>query len=466
MKGRQNMKGKRVLLVNPWVYDFAAYDLWAKPLGLLSLGALLRINGCEVSFVDCLKTPHEQMNGKPPKVHPGGHGKFYRQIVESPAPLKGFPRRYSRYGISRDAFRHDLEQAGRPDAILVTSRMTYWYPGVHEAIMCVREAFPGIPVLLGGIYATLCSGHAREHAGADHVLCGEGELEVLRVLGSVWGESPEYYPDMDDLDSLPYPLFDLVEPLRYVCIQTSRGCPYRCTYCASHLLAPGLRMRDPLKVADEVAHWQRRHGVDDFALYDDAFLFRSRKLALPLMREIVRRRLNVRFHCPNALHARYLSQEVASAMKESGFATIRLGLETSDPALQDKTGGKVSNDEFLRALENLSRAGFDPLDIGVYILCGLPGQHGREVLDAVEFVRSAGARPVITEYSPLPGTGTWEESLRSSRYPLDEDPLFHNNTLLPCAWEGLDLSMYREIRLAAGRGAPSAQEAGEGTGVE
>ncbi|MDX9760590.1 MAG: B12-binding domain-containing radical SAM protein [Desulfomonilia bacterium] len=460
------MKGKRVLLVNPWIYDFAAYDLWAKPLGLLFLGALLRLNGCEVSFVDCLKAPHEQMGGKPPKVHPGGHGKFYRQIVDSPALLKGFPRRYGRYGISREAFYHDLGKIGEPDAVLVTSQMTYWYPGVHEAVRCVREAFPRAVVLLGGIYATLCGGHAGKHAGADHVLCGEGELEALRVLGRLWRTSPGYCPDMDNLDSLPYPLFDLVEPLRYVCIQTSRGCPFRCTYCASHLLASGLRVRDPHKAVDEVEHWHRRYQIDDFALYDDAFLFRSQRFALPFMQEIVQRRLGVRFHCPNALHARYLSPEVASAMKESGFATIRLGLETSDPVLQEKTGGKVSNDELLHALENLSRAGFDPSDIGVYILCGLPGQHAREVLDAVEFVRSSGARPVITEYSPLPGTGMWEEALRFSRYPLDEDPLFHNNTLLPCAWEGLDLSMYREIRLAAGRSASSALAAGKGAGPE
>ena len=47
-----------ILLVNPWIHDFAAYDVWAKPLGLLGLGAILRRHGCRVSYVDCLNRFH------------------------------------------------------------------------------------------------------------------------------------------------------------------------------------------------------------------------------------------------------------------------------------------------------------------------------------------------------------------------------------------------------------------------
>lgn len=453
------MKAKRVLLVNPWIYDFAAYDLWAKPLGLLLLGAILRENGCEVSFTDCLKDPVGLCGKNAPRTYPTGHGKFFREILDKPESLRDFPRRYARYGIGPEAFRDELARLERPDAVLVTSSMTYWYPGVFEAIRCIREVFGGIPVLLGGIYATLCRDHALRHSGADLVIGGEGELEVLRALGGLWRTGFAHMPDPDDPDSLPYPLFDLVDPLRYVCIQTSRGCPYRCTYCASHLLNPVMRRRDPIRVADEIEYWRATRGVIDFALYDDAFLFQSEKLALPLMREVAARGLEVRFHCPNALHARYLSQEVARAMKESGFSTIRLGLETADEKVQKQTGGKVTRREFLEALENLCRSGFDLSGVGVYILCGLPGQRAGQVMDDVELVRSTGARPVITEYSPLPGTALWEDACRFSRYPLAEDPIFHNNTLLPCAWDGLDLSMYRDIRLAA-RGQVLSQRVG------
>ena len=443
------MKGRNILLVNPWIYDFAAYDLWAKPLGLLSLGALLRRNGCEVAFLDCLQIPHPFMNKKAPKVMPGGHGKFYRQIIERPAQLGDIHRRFGRYGISIDAFMHDLSCMKRPDAVLVTSLMTYWYPGVIEAISCIRKVYGDVPVILGGVYATLCTEHARRFSGADQVIAGEGELQLLSLLADLWGASSSFTPDMNDLDTLPYPCFDLIDEPRYVCIQTSRGCPFRCTYCASHQLSPTVRRRDPIKVAAEISWWNKTAGVSEFAFYDDALLHQSESFALPMMREIISRDLGVRFHCPNGLHIRPITKEVAKAMKQSGFKTIRLGLETSDPVRQKKTGGKVTNEDFLRAMEYLTWAGFDARDIGVYILCGLPGQRAQEVLDAVELVKQTGARPMITEYSPIPHTVDWEEAVRISAYPIADDPLFHNNTLLACRWEGLTYAMYRGIKRAA-----------------
>ena len=47
-----------ILLVNPWIHDFAAYDFWAKPLGLMTLGGLLREHGARISYLDCLNRFH------------------------------------------------------------------------------------------------------------------------------------------------------------------------------------------------------------------------------------------------------------------------------------------------------------------------------------------------------------------------------------------------------------------------
>ncbi|MGA1791166.1 MAG: radical SAM protein, partial [bacterium] len=51
-----------LLLVNPWIYDFAAYDYWLQPLGLLSIAGLLRRNGFHLSFVDCLDRSNPEMH--------------------------------------------------------------------------------------------------------------------------------------------------------------------------------------------------------------------------------------------------------------------------------------------------------------------------------------------------------------------------------------------------------------------
>ena len=68
--------------------------------------------------------------------------------------------------------------------------MTYWYPGVAAAIRLARERFPGVPVILGGIYATLCPEHAQQHSGADRVVAGPGEAAILGILEEITGFSP------------------------------------------------------------------------------------------------------------------------------------------------------------------------------------------------------------------------------------------------------------------------------------
>ena len=91
------------------------------------------------------------------------------------------PRRWGRYGLPVEVFEQELDSQSRPDAVLVTSTMTYWYPGPFEAIRRVKARWPGVPVALGGVYATLCADHARAHSGADAVLPGPGEAAALAV---------------------------------------------------------------------------------------------------------------------------------------------------------------------------------------------------------------------------------------------------------------------------------------------
>jgi radical SAM superfamily enzyme YgiQ (UPF0313 family) len=441
---------KSILLINPWIYDFAAYDFWIKPIGLLYIASILRNNGYDVQFLDCLNSAHTDLIGDTnitiPRKRYAGHGKFPKETVPRPHPLKDISRNYNRYGISPRIFMNELEYRRKPDLIFITSMMTYWYPGVHEAIRIVKKVMPDVPVVLGGNYVTLCRDHASS-LGADVTISGEGERQLLPLLKALLGDNPSDIPDYNHLDSYPYPAFDLLSLKDQIPILTSRGCPYRCTYCASHLIFDGFRRRDPIRVVDEISFWITSYGTRHFSFYDDALLVNPDELAIPMLMEIIKRQLPCQFHCPNGLHLSEITAHMSKLIFQAGFKTIRFGFETSNEILQLKTGNKVTNEQLREAVTHLTHAGYQPRDIGIYILCGLPGQTAEDVRESIEYVKSCGARPIITEYSPIPGTSLWDTSVKASPYDLVGEPLFHNNSLLPCQSEKLTFSMYQELKL-------------------
>ena len=439
---------KNILLINPWIHDFAAYDFWLKPLGLLYLGGLLRQNGHRVSYIDCLDPYHPEMlsRGLKPRRHAYGRGKLFRQVIPKPDKLKFMPKNYCRYGILPEIFHDDLKKHKDADIVLTTSMMTYWYPGMCEAIKIIKEKLPHVPVVLGGKYATLCNEHAIIYSGADYVISGAGEIQILELLKMLFGEQPDYIVKEDDLDYFPCPAFDLIGKIGQLPITTSRGCPYRCSYCSSHILNKKFLRRDPAKVADEIERWQKKYGVVNFSFYDDALLINPDKMIIPLLEEIKKRNLTCQFHCPNGLHLREIDVELAKLLFTSGFKTIRFGFETADFQKQKETGGKVVSKELEDGVRHLKKAGYKTGDIGIYLLCGLPGQRASEVLESIDFVRKCGAKPMLAEYSPIPGTKMWPDAAASSPFDIQAEPLYHNNSLLPCRNDDFTYEAYVEIK--------------------
>jgi radical SAM superfamily enzyme YgiQ (UPF0313 family) len=434
------MSNPFILLVNPWIYDFAAYDLWSKPLGLLYIAALLKHNGFGVHLIDCLDPIHPLMHDLPGVKQPArkttGKGHFYHQPALKPDILQSIKnKRYKRFGITTSIFDESVSSLPKPSLILVTSMMTYWYPGAFELISRLKALYPDVPVVLGGVYATICHEHALRFSGADYIVCGPGEAEALRIVAKLFSKKISVFPDVHNPDSLPCPAHELLSSQTALPMLTARGCPFSCTYCASSLLFAGFSRKNPLRVAEEIEHCVSQYGTTDFAFYDDAFLAEPEVHARPILQEIIKRGFNIRLHFPNGLHIRYITPEIADLMMAAGCKTIRLGFETADSERQKLTGGKVVTEEFMCAAGFLKNAGFTAQEAGVYILAGLPRQDASEVLGTIQLVKAAGLKPVIAEYSPIPGTVLWDRAVSASPFPIAEEPLFHNNTLLPCQWE-------------------------------
>ncbi len=420
-----------ILCVNPWIHDFAAYDVWAKPLGLLYLASILRLHDFNVSYVDCLDRFHPMASEKDPKER-HGRGPYLKTKIPNPKGLEDIPRTFSRYGVLKEWFIKDILNVPKPDIVFVTSLMTYWYPGVVETIAVIKSVFPETPVVLGGIYAGLCREHAEKHSGADQVAAGMGENSILKLVSDYTGFSIPLRFDPDILDTYPYPAFDLQRRVGYVPIATSRGCPFSCAYCASNFLNPIPMKRSCENVVKEIIYWHETYNVRDFAFYDDAFLENAENHAIPILEGIIKTGKKFCFHTPNALHIRKISKQVAKLMFKAGFTTIRLGLETAAFNNRDEIDHKVTKKEFDRAVLNLLEAGFDKSRLGAYLLVGLPGQTMESVEDSIDTVKQKGITPVLAYYSPIPHTKMWKSAVISSRYDLEADPVFTNNAILPC----------------------------------
>lgn len=431
---------RKIVLINPPVYDFAAFDLWAKPFGLLLIASYLQDNGFEVKLVDAMDPFHPLMEGLiPPKRKSFGAGKFFEEFVPKPPVFKDVKRMFRRFGLPASKLTEALCAISEADYVFVTSGMTYWYPGVFEAISLARQIFPKAKIVLGGIYATLCFDHARRLSGADFVIAGSWEKNIEEIIKIL--QLP--------LQSLNRPLFrpalELYPRLGYAPIMLSRGCPFRCSYCASGILLDNYVTRDTEDVLEEFEKNLCR-GVVDFAFYDDALLWNTAQGIIPFLDAVLAKGYQVRFHAPNGMHVSKVDKHLASLMKRAGFQTIRLGVETLSKEKHEKWGRKADPSVVAEVAEAFFSVGFTREEVGAYLLAGLPGQRAQELEKDIRTLIELGIRVYLAEYSPIPGTPMFDEAKKFSRYDIVSEPLTHNNSVLPCAWEGFSCDDLQRLK--------------------
>ena len=412
-------RSPKILLVNPPVYDFTAYDFWLKPYGLLKVAGALR-GKARLELFDFLDRLHPAVAAAPRKKlrrDAWGRGEYPHCEIPRPAAFSDIPRRYNRFGLEQDVFTDWLSRHKPFDFALVQTGMTYWYGGVREVIEDIRRISPDTKIVLGGVYATLCADHARG-LGADLVIEGE-KLDPLWSLLPVAG------------DMAAPPLWEGYDRLETAVMKLTEGCPFRCTYCAAWRMAPRFSTRPVATVLDELRHLRKR-GARNIAFYDDALLWQSETALEPFCCEAIRQGLTegISFHTPNALHAKWLTPTLARQMVRAGFESFYLGLESCSEGWHQRAGGgskaaKVSTDQFACAVEALRSAGAAPENITAYLILGHPNSAGQDLERSMQFACDLGVRIMLAEFSPVPGTPDGQ----ACRTLVDlNEPLNHNKT--------------------------------------
>ncbi len=415
------MGAPRILLVNPPIHDFAAYDFWIKPYGMLSVAGQLRGRAQFTLFdyLDRRRFPPDDTRLRPDR---WGRGALFWRQADKPACLEDVPRYFRRFGVSRDLFRECLARQGPFDYVLIQTVMTYWYLGVREVIEDVRQWAPEARIVLGGNYVTLCPTHAAA-LGADLCIVGTDLEPLWRLL------------QMSPASEQPA-LWEAYEHSEVGVLKLTEGCPFHCTYCSVPAVYGGFKARPWERPAAELELLVRQ-GARNVAFYDDALLFHAETVLIPFLERVAGRGWAVNFHTPNALNARFITRDLAERMVRSGFKTFYLGFESHSRQWQRGTGGKVYSEELAAAVRYLREAGAQAGEITAYQILGHPDSEVQELEASMRFVHSLGIRGMLADFSPIPGTPDGEAC---RRWVDLEEPLLHNNTAFPIFRMGFDES--------------------------
>ncbi len=436
-----------IWFINPWITDFTAFDLYSKPLGLLYLSAFLRKQPIDTFFLDFTDRYHPEMIKQfgNPKSKKFGTGPYFSQIIPKPSFLNDIPRHFKMYGMPENTVKDIFLRQKKPDMVFLTSLMTYWYPGVWKTAKLLREIFPETVIVLGGIYASLMPDHAEKSGLFDYVITGPGEMKSLALLKQHFPNVP--FKDIPLTGSTKiWPAFDYYHYLPYLVILTSTGCPFRCSFCASHLLNPRYQHRPYEEVYDEIVTQIAKFKVKDVAFYDDALLVDKENHIKPLLRKLIKHNNRLRYHTPNGLHGKMIDKELAELMFKNNFQTIRISYEFFSDEKKNDISFKISNEEFIRSIEILNNAGFPRKNIEAYVIMGLPGQTVEEIVESMLFVHSQQVQIRLASFSPIPGTEDFASAVNSNLIDANIDPLLCNKSIYPLHKKYFNYEIFSGLR--------------------
>ncbi len=370
------------------------------------------------------------------------------------------------YPLDHERIRNDIVSLD-PD-IIGFSVLTNQYKYAIEIAEKIKE-YSDVPIVFGGIHATMDPQETLSHSCVDYICVGEGEeafLEFLRkgsprgvrnighkVNGCSVLEPLRPYTDITKLPFKDYEIFDFQKIIDakdgWVGLTASRGCPFRCTYCLNHkimglykdqnhLPREYLRRHTVEQMIDEIEYLLARYnGIKMFIFDDDIFTFDRQWL-----REFTDRYktvTNVSFVC-NA-HARVFDEETASCLKNAGCRIVKFGLESgSDRVRRNVLHRYMSNTDIEKAFDTAHRFG---LHTSAFVMMGLPGETIPDVKDTVGLL--AKIKPGRFRWSlffPFVGTKAYDIAIKSGQIDIDRMKRLDNFTDETCMNLGDETDLY------------------------
>jgi len=328
-----------------------------------------------------------------------------------------------------------------PDIVGVTSVT----PSIYEAYKVaetVKKVNEDCIVVLGGPHATFTSKQTlKECKHIDIIVKGEGEAitkeliekiekgaslnEVkgitFRKQNEIIGTEPR--PFVKDIDVIPFPSWELIpmhlykfNGVKYATMLTSRGCPFKCSFCSSSKLFGGYwRGRSPKNVLEEMKTLYEKYSIRNIEFIDDTFTLNQER-AERICDEIIREGLDINWGASSRVDT--LSKKLVEKMKKAGCWIIFLGIESGSQKILDAIGKRITLEQVKKAVKILKDAGIQVL--GSFII-GFLQDTKETIKETIKFAKSLNLD--YAEFSiltPYPGTLIYDYAKKNNML-LTED---------------------------------------------
>lgn len=323
--------------------------------------------------------------------------------------------------------------------------MTVLSPVYHEVIDVfnfIRSLNHNIPICLGGAYVTTIMEEVFEETPADFAVYGEGEITFSKVIGYLKGnEQIEQIEGLiyksgnkiatnpprkqiTDLDSIPYPAYDLFNMDRYPMhrIVTSRGCPFKCVFCNSSSIWLGKwRKREPYKVVNEIEYLITNYKKKTFFLNDNSFNIDIKRVE-EFCNLIIEKKLKFLWTTP--VRVEIITREIAHLMKKSGCYNVGIGIESANNSILEKMNKKNTIESVQKGIRIFKEAGIEVL--GQFVI-GSPGDTYETVKESIEFAKKS-ELDFVMFYSILPfkTTEQWDYVLNHGEFNKTKIHEYHS----------------------------------------
>ncbi|MDO8570334.1 MAG: radical SAM protein [Candidatus Daviesbacteria bacterium] len=353
----------------------------------------------------------------------------------------------------------------QPDIIGASAKTTD-YLVIKEIMTKIKEKYPKIMTIVGGVHITVFPEEVIKEKCFDILALGEGDKTIPDILSAkelknvpgiafrdkkshkiIFTKKREL---IQDINKLTYPAWHLFDLNKYNNsrlsarknpnghLETSRGCSYQCNFCNKSIFGTLYRMKNVNRVVDEI-EYMLKCGFQEIHIMDDSFT-QNIKRAKEICREIIKRRLIFPWSLMNGIRVNFVDAEFFKLAKKAGCWQIGFGIESGDQRVLNKISKKITLAEVRKAVKLAEKEGIDTFG---FFLLGLSGETINSMQKTIDFAKSL---PLTTAKFaiciPHPGTPYFWELKNANRiktfdwskykfHQVDE-PLFDHPNL---AWE-------------------------------